>query len=104
MRKSKIISLDEAYEEFKKSKVKKAIVPVKGHMTAGHFVKPYLRVTNWIVTFADGDRARVSGRTRREAVQNARQYSRSSPVKATEETEAKPHPGTRIFRTEDIKQ
>jgi hypothetical protein len=95
--------MENFHENIGKS-IKKGLVPVKGHMAAGHFVVPHFRKKTWIVTFADGDKARVSGRTSKEAAQNAKQYSRLAPVKVAEETEPKEHPGTRIFRTEDIKQ
>lgn len=80
MKVRKIVSLDEAY------RLKKAEVQVKGHMASGHFVKPHFRrTTTWLVTFADGSKAKVSAKNRWEALQQARQYSGLIPQKVEEQ-------------------
>lgn len=135
MRKSKILSLDEAYEEklekartpgakdikprkkkgyhkpteedytkykrmrgmmsrqeFERTRstsyggeVEKALVSVKGHMAGGHFIKPHFRKPSWLVTFANGEKTKVSAISKWAALQEAKQYSALAPITIEEE-------------------
>lgn len=68
-----------------KRELEKSMVSVKGHMAGGHFIKPHFRKPTWLVTFANGEKTKVSAISKWAALQEAKQYSALAPITIEEE-------------------
>lgn len=67
-----------------KQKLEKSMIPVKGHMAGGHFVKPHFRKKFFKVTDAGGGKVYIEAYNKWDATQRAKNELKLTTVDAQE--------------------